>query len=55
MEQNNRRLPENLKELDTSYALANVGRFRVSIFRQRGNIGIVMRVIPHHVGTLSRS
>jgi twitching motility protein PilT len=51
MEQNNRRLPENLKELDTSYALANVGRFRVSIFRQRGNIGIVMRVIPHHVGT----
>ncbi|HMK49174.1 MAG TPA: PilT/PilU family type 4a pilus ATPase [Thermodesulfovibrionales bacterium] len=51
MEQNGRKLPENLKELDTSYALANVGRFRVSIFRQRGSIGIVMRVIPHHVGT----
>ena len=26
-------------------------RFRGSIFRQRGHIGIVMRVIPPHVGT----
>ncbi len=51
MEQNNRKLPEDLKEFDTSYTLAEVGRFRASIFRQRGNIGIVMRVIPHHVGT----
>ncbi|MEW6108366.1 MAG: PilT/PilU family type 4a pilus ATPase [Nitrospirota bacterium] len=50
MEQNNRKLPDNLKEFDTSYTLADVGRFRVSIFRQRGNIGIVMRVIPHHIG-----
>jgi twitching motility protein PilT len=51
MEQNNRKLPEHLSEFDTSYTLANVGRFRVSIFRQRGNIGLVMRVIPHHIGT----
>ena len=51
MEQNNRKLPEQLAEFDTSYTLANVGRFRVSIFRQRGNIGLVMRVIPHHIGT----
>lgn len=51
MEQHNRKLPEDLKEFDTSYNLANVGRFRVSIFRQRGNIGLVMRVIPHHIGT----
>jgi twitching motility protein PilT len=51
MEQNNRKLPENLTEFDTSYTLSNVGRFRVSIFRQRGNIGIVMRVIPHYIGT----
>jgi twitching motility protein PilT len=50
LEQSNRKLPENLMELDTSYALPDVGRFRVTIFRQRGNIGIVMRVIPHHVG-----
>jgi twitching motility protein PilT len=50
MEQSNRKLPEDVKEFDTSYTLSNVGRFRVSIFRQRGNIGIVMRVIPHHIG-----
>ncbi len=49
--QGNRKLPENLTEFDTSYTLPDVGRFRVSIFRQRGNIGIVMRVIPHYVGT----
>lgn len=51
MEQNNRKMPENLMEIDTSYTLSNVGRFRASIFHQRGNIGIVMRVIPHRVGT----
>jgi len=51
MEQHNQKLPENLKEFDTSYTLANVGRFRVSIFRQRGNLGVVMRVIPHQIGT----
>ena len=51
MEQNRRTLPDNLRELDASYSLANGGRFRVSIFRQRGAIGIVMRVIPPHVGT----
>ncbi|MHB8880771.1 MAG: type IV pilus twitching motility protein PilT [Thermodesulfovibrionales bacterium] len=51
MEQQGRKLPENLKEFDTSYNLPNVGRFRVSVFRQRGNIGLVMRVIPHHIGT----
>ncbi len=51
MAQGNRKLPENLMEFDTSYTLPDVGRFRVSIFRQRGNIGIVMRVIPHYIGT----
>ena len=51
MAQSNRKLPENLMEFDTSYTLPDVGRFRVSIFRQRGNIGIVMRVIPHYIGT----
>lgn len=51
MEQNNRKMPEELTEFDTSYTLSHVGRFRVSIFRQRGNIGLVMRVIPHHIGT----
>ncbi len=51
MEHHNRKMPEDLKEFDTSYTLPNVGRFRVSIFRQRGNLGVVMRVIPHQIGT----
>jgi twitching motility protein PilT len=51
MEQNNRKISGDFKEIDTSYSLPSGGRFRVSIFRQRGNIGIVMRVIPPHIGT----
>jgi len=54
MAQHNRKLPDDLKEFDTSYTLANVGRFRVSIFRQRGNLGVVMRVIPHQIGTFEQ-
>ncbi|AET66686.1 pilus retraction protein PilT [Desulfosporosinus orientis DSM 765] len=33
-------------ELDMSYSLPGVGRYRVNIFRQRGSIGIVIRLIP---------
>jgi twitching motility protein PilT len=51
MEHNKRTLPADFREIDASYSLPNSGRFRVSIFRQRGSIGIVMRVIPPHVGT----
>ncbi|MGC1483005.1 MAG: ATPase, T2SS/T4P/T4SS family, partial [Candidatus Acidiferrum sp.] len=31
---------------DLSYGVSGVGRFRVNIFRQRGSLAIVMRVIP---------
>ncbi|AMV71238.1 PilT/PilU family type 4a pilus ATPase [Desulfuromonas carbonis] len=48
---NRRELGADFREQDASYALANGGRFRVSLFRQRGVIGIVMRVIPPRVGT----
>jgi twitching motility protein PilT len=40
------------EELDVSYALAQRGRFRVTIFRQRGAVGIVMRLIPIQVRSL---
>jgi twitching motility protein PilT len=36
-------------EIDVSYSLATRGRFRASIFRQRGSVGIVMRLIPVQV------
>ena len=34
---------------DLSYGLPGVGRFRVNIFRQRGSIAIVMRVVPDNI------
>lgn len=39
-------------EFDTACALPGVSRFRVSVFRQRGSVSIVMRVIPFDVPTL---
>jgi twitching motility protein PilT len=35
-----------LSELDVSYGIEGQGRFRVNLFRQRGSISIVLRVIP---------
>ena len=52
LEHNGRTLTDDIRETDASYALADGGRFRVSIFRQRGHLGIVMRVIPPQIGTL---
>lgn len=51
MQHNNRELSADLQELDAAYSIPSGGRFRVSVFRQRGAIGIVMRVIPPQVGT----
>ena len=51
MAYNGRQMGSDLKECDASYSLASGGRFRVSIFRQRGHYGIVMRVIPPIIGT----
>ncbi|HEY4182158.1 MAG TPA: ATPase, T2SS/T4P/T4SS family, partial [Kofleriaceae bacterium] len=41
-------------EIDVSYSLATRGRFRASIFRQRGSVGIVMRLIPIQVLSLEQ-
>lgn len=48
---NGRQISDDLKESDASYSLPTGGRFRVSIFRQKGCFGIVMRVIPPVIGT----
>ncbi len=39
-------------ELDLAYGVAGLGRFRVNIFQQRGNVGLVLRVIPTKIRTL---
>ncbi|MFH2001909.1 MAG: type IV pilus twitching motility protein PilT [Planctomycetota bacterium] len=38
-------------ELDFSFGLQNLGRFRTNVFVQRGAIGAVLRVIPYKVKT----
>lgn len=35
-----------VQEVDTSYEVANLGRFRVNVYRQRGSLAVVMRFIP---------
>jgi twitching motility protein PilT len=44
--------PESLHEMDFSYAMSGVGRFRVNVFRQRGSVALVIRVIPLDVPEL---
>lgn len=44
-EQQTRRFAE-FGELDLSYSIPGVGRYRVNAFRQRGSIGVVIRLIP---------
>ena len=39
-------------ELDMPYAIAGLSRFRVNVFQQRGNVGMVLRVIPTKIRTL---
>jgi len=36
-------------ELDFAYGVSGLGRFRVNVFQQRGNVGVVLRVIPHSI------
>ncbi|MBA3846652.1 MAG: type IV pilus twitching motility protein PilT [Planctomycetes bacterium] len=36
-------------ELDMSFGLAGVGRFRVNVFFQRGAVGSVLRTIPYEI------
>jgi twitching motility protein PilT len=40
------------KEVDLSFQVSNLARFRVNMFWQRGNVGAVFRVIPHRIRSL---
>ncbi len=44
---------EQTHELDTSYSIERLGRFRVNVYQQRGSVGAVMRVIPHSIRSLA--
>jgi len=43
---------DEVKEHDLGYEVPGIGRFRVNIYRQRGSVAIVMRVIPPRVPRL---
>ncbi len=49
MTQKQREVFENELELDMSYAVPGLARFRVNIFQQRDSMGSVMRVIPFEI------
>ncbi|HEU4391277.1 MAG TPA: PilT/PilU family type 4a pilus ATPase [Blastocatellia bacterium] len=40
-------------EFDVSYEIAGVSRFRVNVFKQRGNYAAVLRVVPLHIRTFA--
>ncbi len=45
---------QQLGELDFSYAIAGLSRFRINTFRQRSSIAIVIRVVAEHIPTLEK-
>ncbi|MEK7356229.1 MAG: type IV pili twitching motility protein PilT, partial [Bdellovibrionota bacterium] len=40
---------EQKREVDVGYGISGLGRFRVNIFRQRGSVRMVIRNIPHQI------
>jgi twitching motility protein PilT len=45
---------EKTKELDFSYGVKDVGRFRFNVYRQRGSVGCAMRAIPSAIPSLEQ-
>jgi twitching motility protein PilT len=43
---------DNVQDHDASYGLAGVARFRVNIYRQRGSLAIILRIIPATVPSI---
>ena len=39
-------------EVDFSFEIAGVARFRINAFQQRGSTSMVCRAIPHHISTI---
>jgi twitching motility protein PilT len=42
---------EDVREVDTAYSIAKLGRFRVNVYRQRGSFAAAFRVIPSEIPT----
>jgi twitching motility protein PilT len=48
------RVFERERELDYSFGIAGVGRFRANLFYQRGSIGCAIRTLPHEIMTFEQ-
>ena len=46
--------PAEIDDLDIPFQLPGVSRYRVNLFRQRGNLSLVLRIIPTEVPTLDQ-
>jgi twitching motility protein PilT len=44
---------KEVSEADIAYGVTGLGRFRANIFQQRGTVGMVLRVIPDKVRTIT--
>jgi twitching motility protein PilT len=44
---------KEVSEADIAYGVSGLGRFRANIFQQRGTVGMVLRVIPDTVRTMT--
>ncbi len=44
---------ESDNEVDLAYSVPGLGRFRCNAFRQRGTVGMVFRIIPMRIGTIT--
>ena len=45
---------ESVRELDFSYGVKGVGRFRVNVYKQRGSVGVALRTIPDRIPTFEQ-
>lgn len=45
---------DHIQEKDTSHSVPGVGRFRVNIYRQRGSLSAILRIIPGGVPNLEQ-
>ncbi|OFZ10844.1 MAG: hypothetical protein A2Z20_03800 [Bdellovibrionales bacterium RBG_16_40_8] len=52
MDSSQRQSLEDKKDVDLTYGLSGVGRFRVNIFKQSGTVRMVIRYIPDEVKTI---
>jgi len=43
---------EEKRELDTSYSIKGLSRFRVNLYRQRGSVAAAIRVVPFEIPSL---